>query len=44
MFIPLKNISIYPSSNVILASCKYHFIRVHENLVQHPTNNKSIII
>ncbi len=23
---------------VILASCEYHFIRVHENLVQHPSN------
>ena len=26
-----------------LDSCKYHFIRVHENLEQHPSNNKSII-
>ena len=25
-------------------SCDYHFIRVHDNLVQHPSNNKSIII
>ena len=25
--------------NVILASCKQHFIRVHENPVQHPSNN-----
>ena len=24
---------------VILASCKYHFIKVHENLVQHPCYN-----
>ena len=24
---------------VILASCDYHFIRVQENLVQHPSNN-----
>ena len=31
-------------SIVILASCKHHFIRVHENLVQHPSNNISIII
>ena len=22
----------------------YHFIRVHENLVQHPTNNISIVL
>ena len=28
--------------NVILASWKYHFIRVHENLVQHPSNYLSI--
>ena len=28
---------------VILASYKFHFIRVHENMVQHPSNNKSII-
>ena len=27
---------------VNLASCGYYFIRVHENLVQHPNNNKSI--
>ena len=27
---------------VILASCKYHFIRLHENMVQHPSNNISI--
>ena len=24
---------------IILASCKHHFIRVHEYLVQHPSNN-----
>ena len=24
---------------IILASCQHHFIRVHENLVQHPSNN-----
>ena len=24
---------------VIIASCEYHFIRVHENLVQHLSNN-----
>ena len=29
---------------VILASCKYHSHRVHENLVQHPNNNISIIL
>ena len=28
----------------ILASCKHHIIRVHEILVQHPSNNKSNII
>ena len=28
---------------VILASCEYHFIRVYENLVQHPSNNISIV-
>ena len=28
---------------VILASCEYHCIRVHENLVQHPSNNIAII-
>ena len=27
---------------VTLASYKYHFIRVNGNLVQHPSNNKSI--
>ena len=27
---------------VILASCEYYFIRIHENLVQHPRNNISI--
>ena len=27
---------------VILASCEHHFIIVHENLVQHPSNNISI--
>ena len=27
---------------VILASCEYHFIGVHENLMQHPSNNLSI--
>ena len=29
-------------SIVILVSCKYYFIRVHENLAQHPSINKSI--
>ena len=29
---------------VILASSEYHFIRVHENLVQHLSNNTSIIL
>ena len=28
---------------VILASCEYYFIRVHENLVQHPSNDISIL-
>ena len=28
---------------VILAHCVFHFIRVHDNLVQHPSNNISII-
>ena len=28
---------------VVLYSYKYHLIRVHENLVQHPINNKSIV-
>ena len=27
---------------LILASCEFHFNRVHENLVQHPNNNISI--
>ena len=27
---------------VILASCEHNFIRVHENLVQYPSNNISI--
>ena len=22
-----------------IVSCQYHFIRIHENLVQHPSNN-----
>ena len=26
----------------ILACCEHHFIRLHENLVQHPSNNISI--
>ena len=29
--------------NVILARCKVHFIREHENVVQHPSNNISIV-
>ena len=28
---------------VIIASYEYHFIRVHENLVQHSSNNMSIL-
>ena len=28
---------------IILASCVYHFIRVHEKLVQHPSNYLSIV-
>ena len=27
---------------VILAGCEYHFISVHVNLLQHPSNNISI--
>ena len=27
---------------VILASCEYYFIRVHENLAHQPSNNRSI--
>ena len=27
---------------VILASCEFHFISEHENLLQHPSNNISI--
>ena len=30
-------------SFIILASCEQHFIRVLENLVQHPSNNISIL-
>ena len=29
---------------VILASCEYNFIRVHENLAQYPSNNILIVI
>ena len=29
-------------SIIILASCMHYFSRVHENLVQHPSNNISI--
>ena len=29
---------------VILASYEYHYIRVHENVVQHPINNTSIAL
>ena len=29
---------------VIPAVCEHHFIRVHENLVQHPSNNISIYV
>ena len=29
---------------VLLASCEQNFIRVYENLVQHPSNNISIIM
>ena len=29
---------------VILASCKHHFIRVYDNLVQLPSNNISFIL
>ena len=30
-------------SIVILSSCEHHFIRVHGNLVQHPSNNILLI-
>ena len=29
---------------VSLASCEYHFLQVHKNLVQHPSNYISIIV
>ena len=29
---------------VILASYMFHFIRVHDNLVKGPSNNKSIVL
>ena len=29
---------------VILTSCEYRFIRVHENLLEHPNNNISISV
>ena len=29
---------------VILAICKFHFIRVYDNLVKDPSINKSIIL
>ena len=29
---------------VILASCEYHFIRAHANLVQYPSNYISIYV
>ena len=29
---------------VILGSWEYHFSRVHENLVRHPSNNISILM
>ena len=28
---------------IILARCEFHFIREHENLVEHPSKNKSIV-
>ena len=34
----------FMGSIVILACCEHHFIRVHKILVQHPSNNKSIVI
>ena len=27
---------------IFLASCEHHFVRLHENLLQHPSNNISI--
>ena len=29
---------------VVLDSCKFHLITVHDNLMQDPSNNKSIIL
>ena len=29
---------------IVIASCQYHFIRMHENLVQHPSNNFVLIL
>ena len=29
---------------VILASCEHPYIRIHENLVQYPSNNISIVL
>ena len=29
---------------VNIASCEYHFIRAHENLLQHPGNSISILV
>ena len=29
---------------VVLASYKFYFIRVHDNLEQDPSNNKSIVV
>ena len=29
---------------VILAHCQFHFLRYHENLEQHPSNNISIVL
>ena len=29
-------------NRTVLARCEFNYIRVHENLVQHPRDNKSI--
>ena len=29
---------------VILASYEFHFIRIHENMMQHPSNNISVVV
>ena len=38
----IKKVDRYLGGIVILPSWEHHFIRVLENLVQHPSNNMSI--